>query len=179
MGSAPQQWSLEHCAAGSRSQIARVRSTPFRTPPTFSISISPLTGPNSPARSSMRPERNDLSGIRPTDLLAGRTNHEVLYDFQFNSPDSFVFSPDGRYLFGSSYLTGASNLFRFDLETKKLDALTNSETGLFRPVLLPDGSLSAFEYSSQRIPPGELAGSRDRGRQRDSVPGAIRDREIP
>jgi hypothetical protein len=83
------------------------------------------------------------------DLLAGRTNHEVLYDFQFNSPDSFAFSPDGRYLFGSSYLTGASNLFRFDLETKKLDALTNSETGLFRPVLLPDGTLSAFEYSSR------------------------------
>jgi hypothetical protein len=81
-------------------------------------------------------------------LLAGKADPEVLYNFNFNSPDSFVFSPDGRYLFGSSYITGASNLFRFDLETKKLDALSNSETGLFRPVLLPDGTLSAFEYSS-------------------------------
>ena len=83
------------------------------------------------------------------DLLAGRTDHEVLHDFGTNSPDSFVFSPDGRYLFGSSYLTGASNLFRFDLETKKLDALSNTETGLFRPTLLPDGTLTAFEYSSK------------------------------
>lgn len=83
------------------------------------------------------------------DLLAGRTEHEVLYYFKSNSPDGFVFSPDGRSLFGSSYLTGASNLFRFDLETKKLDALSNSETGLFRPLLLPDGTLTAFEYSSK------------------------------
>ncbi len=83
------------------------------------------------------------------DLLAGKTEHEVLYDFQFDSPDSFTFSADGRYLFGSSYLTGASNLFRLNLETKKLDALTNTETGLFRPLPLPDGSLAAFEYSSR------------------------------
>jgi hypothetical protein len=83
------------------------------------------------------------------DLQAGKAEHEVLYDFQFDSPDSFTFSTDGRYLFGSSYLTGASNLFRLDLETKKLDALTNSETGLFRPLPLPDGTLASFEYSSQ------------------------------
>ena len=97
----------------------------------------------------MRPERSASSGIRPKICWREERTHEVLYDFQFNSPDSFVFSPDGRYLFGSSYLTGASNLFRFDLETKKLDALSNSETGLFRPLLLPDGRLAAFEYSSR------------------------------
>ena len=62
-------------------------------------------------------------------------------------------------LFGSSYLTGASNLFRFDLETKKLDALSNSETGLFRPVLLPDGTLSRLRVFLERIPAGESAGS--------------------
>lgn len=90
-----------------------------------------------------------LVRYRTADLLAGKTTHEVLYDFQTASPDSFTFSSDGRYLFGSSYLTGASNLFRFDLETKKLEALSNSETGLFRPLPLPDGTLAAFEYSAQ------------------------------
>jgi hypothetical protein len=90
-----------------------------------------------------------LVRYRTADLLAGKTTAEVLYDFQYNSPDSFTFSRDGRYLFGSSYLTGASNLFRFDLETKKLDGLSNSETGLFRPLPLPDGTLAAFEYSAQ------------------------------
>ncbi|HWG21006.1 MAG TPA: hypothetical protein VG225_10800 [Terracidiphilus sp.] len=90
-----------------------------------------------------------LVRFQTADLMAGKTEHEVLYDFQFDSPDSFTFSPDGRYLFGSSYLTGASNLFRFDLETKKLEALSNSETGLFRPLPLPDGMLASFEYSSR------------------------------
>ena len=97
----------------------------------------------------------DESGIerlvrfQTADLLAGKTEHEILHDFQYNSPDSFIFSADGRYLYGSSYLTGASNLFRLDLETKKLDALSNSETGLFRPLPLPDGTLAAFEYSAR------------------------------
>ncbi len=90
-----------------------------------------------------------LVRYQTADLLAGKTDNEVLYDFQFNSPDSFVYSPDGRYLFGSSYLTGASNLFRLDLDTKKLDALSNSETGLFRPLQLSDGTLASFEYSSR------------------------------
>ncbi|HEV2462577.1 MAG TPA: hypothetical protein VGT04_02135 [Acidobacteriaceae bacterium] len=90
-----------------------------------------------------------LVRYRTADLLAGKTTPEILYDFQNNSPDSFTFSPDGQYLFGSSYLTGASNLFRLDLKTKKLDALSNSETGLFRPIPLPEGNLAAFEYSAR------------------------------
>ena len=90
-----------------------------------------------------------LVRFRTSDLLSGNTSYEVLQDFQFNSPGNFTFSPDGRYLYGSSYQTGVSNLFRFDLETKKLEALSNTETGLFRPILLPDGELAAFEYSAQ------------------------------
>jgi hypothetical protein len=90
-----------------------------------------------------------LVRFQTADLLAGKTTHEVLYDFKYDSPDSFTFSPDGRYLYGSSYLTGASNLFRFDLDTKKLETLSNTETGLFRPMQLPGETLAAFEYSSR------------------------------
>ena len=66
-----------------------------------------------------------------------------------------------------------SNLFRLDLKTKKLDALSNSETGLFRPLPLPDGNLAAFEYSAQGFPPCEPAGSGDRRCKRDPIPGTI------
>ena len=90
-----------------------------------------------------------LVRFQTVDLLAGKASPEVLQDFQFNSPGSFTFSPDARYLYGSSYYTGASNLFRFDLKTRKLEALSNTETGLFRPLLLPDGTLAAYEYSAQ------------------------------
>lgn len=114
----------------------------------FDLDISPdgqqLTGALTDETGTQR-----LVRYQTADLLAGKTTHEVLYDFQYNSPDSFTFSPDGRYLLGSSYLTGASNLFRLNLETNKLDALSNTETGLFRPMQLGDGTLAAFEYSSR------------------------------
>ena len=89
-----------------------------------------------------------LVRYQAADLMAGNTTPETLYDFHYDSPDSFAFSPDGQYLYGSSYLTGASNLFRLNLETKKLEALSNAETGLFRPLPLPDGTLAAFAYSA-------------------------------
>jgi hypothetical protein len=114
----------------------------------FNLDLSPdgtqLTGAFVDASGTQR-----LVRFQTADLLAGKNAPEVLHDFQYNSPDGFVFSPDGRYLFGSSYLTGASNLFRFDLQGNKFEALSNSDTGLFRPLPLPDGSLAAFEYSAR------------------------------
>lgn len=114
----------------------------------FNLDISPdgtqLTGALVDESGKQR-----LVRFETADLLAGKATPEVLHDFQFNSPDSFSFCPDGQYLFGSSYVTGASNLFRFDLKEKKLEALSNSPTGLFRPLLLPDGTLAAFEYSAR------------------------------
>jgi hypothetical protein len=150
-------WGMMHNNA--LSSIVRLEA-PFKSPKVlytlpyasdfFNLDLSPdgtqLTGALADESGKQR-----LVRFRTADLLAGKTDHEVLYDFQFDSPDSFAFSPDGRYLFGSSYLTGASNLFRFDLETKKLNALSNSETGLFRPLPLPDGSLAAFDYSARGL----------------------------
>jgi hypothetical protein len=89
-------------------------------------------------------------------LLAGENGFEELHDFEYNSPGNFVHSPDGRYLYGSSYYTGASNLFRYDTETRKMDVISNAETGLFRPIPLADGSLIAFEYSSKGFVPGRV-----------------------
>ena len=42
-----------------------------------------------------------------------------LSEFKFGQsvPESFVFSKDGRYLYGSSYYTGVSNIFRYDVAT--------------------------------------------------------------
>jgi hypothetical protein len=64
-----------------------------------------------------------------------------------------VFSPDGRYLFGSSYLTGVSNIFRYDLQSKKVDAVSNTDTGLFRPVPMADGRLLVFRYTGRGFVP--------------------------
>ena len=71
-------------------------------------------------------------------------------------PNGFVFSPDGRYLYGSSYYTGASNIFRYDLQEQKLDAVTNAETGFFRPVPLGGDSLIVFRYSGEGFVPARI-----------------------
>ncbi len=70
-----------------------------------------------------------------------------------SAPESFVFSPDGRYLYGSAYYTGVSNIYRFELATQKVEAVSNASTGLFRPIPRADGSLIAFEYTGQGFTP--------------------------
>lgn len=69
------------------------------------------------------------------------------FDFGTATPNGFVFSPDGRYLYGSSYYTGVSNIFRYEIETGELQAVSNTETGFFRPVPLADGRLIVFRYT--------------------------------
>jgi hypothetical protein len=98
--------------------------------------------------------RQKLVRIETAKVKQAAEDFEVLHDFEFNSPGNFVYSPDGRYLVGSSYYTGVSNLWRYDFETKKTDILSNSETGLFRPLPLPDGRMIAFEMGAKGLAPG-------------------------
>ena len=79
------------------------------------------------------------------------------FDFgEATVPNNFVFSPDGRFLYGSSYQTGVSNIFRYELATKKVEAVTNAETGFFRPLPLGGDDLIAFRYSGQGFVPARL-----------------------
>ncbi len=125
-------------------------------------------------------QRTPEAGALSNRSIAHRAEAPVrsLYDFEYNSPGNFVFSPDGRYLYGSSYYTGASNLFRYDFETKKMDAISNAETGLFRPVPLADGSLIAFEYTSKGFVPARVPTQAAGGRERGEVLGPGDARQI-
>ena len=87
------------------------------------------------------------------DLLAGNMVPTAQYDFGTNVPEGFVFSPDGKYLFGSSFYTGVSNIFRYELATGELEAVSNAETGFFRPKPKADGSLIVFEYTGKGFVP--------------------------
>ena len=68
-------------------------------------------------------------------------------------PEGFTFAPDGKTMFGTSYYTGASNVFRWDIGSGKYDAVSNASTGFFRPLLQPDGSLIAYDYSGEGLQP--------------------------
>jgi hypothetical protein len=97
-----------------------------------------------------------LRVFRTADLLNGQYDVISQFDFGRAVPEGFVFSPDGRYLYGSSYYTGVSNIFRYEVATGGMEAVTNAETGFFLPVPLEDGSLIAFEYTGQGFLPSRL-----------------------
>ncbi|HWP82935.1 MAG TPA: hypothetical protein VNN76_09815 [Bacteroidota bacterium] len=91
------------------------------------------------------------------ELRKGKLTYEEIFDFEFNTPSNFVFTPDGKYLYGSSYYTGASNIYRYTFETKTMEIMTNCETGYFRPIPLSDDSLIAFRYTAAGFIPVKLA----------------------
>lgn len=90
----------------------------------------------------------ELQGLLKGDV-------KPLSEFRFGQsvPESFVFSRDGRYLYGSSYYTGVSNIFRYEVATGKIDAVSNAETGFFRPVPLADGRMVVLNYTGSGFVP--------------------------
>jgi hypothetical protein len=101
--------------------------------------------------------RQQLIRLNVERLLAGDSKFDVLHEFENNSASNFVFSRDGRYLFGTSYYTGVSNVFRYDLENRKMEAITNAETGIFRPLPTAGEGLIAYRYTTGGFQPIRIA----------------------
>ena len=89
-----------------------------------------------------------------------------------------MFSRDGRYLYGSSYYTGVSNIFRYEVATGDVEAVSNAESGFFRPVPLADGRLLVLTYTSDGFVPATIDPRPLRGRERDHVPRRGSRREV-
>lgn len=94
--------------------------------------------------------------MRIDELLAGEMKPVGSFDFGMAVPEGFVFSPDGRYLYGSSYYTGVSNIFRYEVASGAIEAVSNAETGFFRPLPREDGSLVMFHYSGEGFLPAVM-----------------------
>ena len=91
--------------------------------------------------------------FRIDDLVAGTVTPVSEFNFGQSVPEGFVFSPDGKYLYGSDYYTGVSNIFRYEIASGKTEAVSNAVTGYFRPIPQADGSLIVFEYTGQGFTP--------------------------
>jgi hypothetical protein len=89
-------------------------------------------------------------------VLAGNMTAKSEFRWGESAPEGFVFSPDGRYLFGSAYYTGVSNIYRYEVETAAVEAVSNAETGCFRPVPLSDGRMVVFSYSGAGFQPAVI-----------------------
>jgi hypothetical protein len=102
--------------------------------------------------------KQDVRLFATERLLAGDVTPQATFDFGPSVPSGFVFTPDGHALVGSSYYTGVSNIFRYDIDTKDVSALSNAETGFFRPVPRPqDTDLFVFRYSGEGFVPARIA----------------------
>jgi hypothetical protein len=93
----------------------------------------------------------DLDKVMAGDL-------RPLSEFRFGQsvPESFVFSTDGRYLYGSSYYTGVSNIFRYEVATGDVVAVSNAEVGFFRPLPLSDGRMLVLAYTAAGFVPATI-----------------------
>ncbi len=86
-------------------------------------------------------------------LVRGDHSYEEIFDFDLSSPANFVYSEDGRFIYGTSYYSGVSNIYRYDFEISDMSILTNGETGFFKPVPTASDSLIAFVYTAQGFVP--------------------------
>jgi hypothetical protein len=93
----------------------------------------------------------DLDGLRAGDVVP-----RAQFLFGQSVPESFVFSKDGRFLFGSSYYTGVSNIFRFDVDRGVMEAVSNADVGYFRPVPIGDDKLVVLSYTSAGFVPAVI-----------------------
>ncbi len=102
---------------------------------------------------------SDVSGhqklilYRTKDLLLGDAHFKELYEFEENAMSNFVFSHDDHYLYGTSWYTGVSNVFRINVETREAELVSNVETGFFRPTPVGDDSLLVYEYHQNGLQP--------------------------
>jgi len=86
-------------------------------------------------------------------ILAGTWNRFPSSASASRSPRASCSLVDGRYLYGSSYFTGVSNIFRYEVSTGEVEAVSNAESGFFRPVPLVDGRLVVLTYTGDGFVP--------------------------
>lgn len=91
--------------------------------------------------------------FRTAEVRAGKVAPMAQFDFGRAIPEGFVFTKDSKYLYGSSYYTGVSNIFRYEIATGEIKAVSNAETGFFRPIPMDDGTLIVQEFTGEGFAP--------------------------
>ena len=88
------------------------------------------------------------------NLEKGIDTFETVFKSENNTLTQFRFSNDDRYLIGTSYYTGVSNVWRIDLQSRDFELLSNVETGYFAPQQISDDSLFVLKFRRYGMQPG-------------------------
>lgn len=118
----------------------------------FDIDISPdgkiLTGALAEVSGRQLLIKMDIAETTNGDL-----SYDVLFDFENSAPATFVFSEDGKHLYGSSYYSGVSNIYQYDFDNEDMNIVSNGETGFFRPAPISEDSLLVYRYTGDGFVP--------------------------
>lgn len=90
-------------------------------------------------------------------LMNGNFSYDTLYNFENTIPANFIFSDDDKFLYGTSYYSGVSNIYRCDIAKKDMEIMSNAETGLFRPMPISKDSILAFRFTAEGFQPVIMA----------------------
>jgi hypothetical protein len=124
----------------------------------FDLDLSPdgtlaAMSVSAPGRKPGSPQSTEVRVLRTAALANGDGTPVHTLAMGAAVPEGFVFSKDGRYLYGSSYFTGVSNIYRYELSTEKLSAVSNAEIGFFRPLPLDDRQLIVLRFGAKGFVP--------------------------
>lgn len=90
------------------------------------------------------------------ELAEANFDVEELVTWEDSNLGQFHFSLDDKYLIGSSYYTGVSNLWQVKIGTGEMELLSNTEIGLFAPVEYAPDKLLALEFLRDGMRPVTL-----------------------
>ncbi|MBR5671443.1 MAG: hypothetical protein IKX11_06255, partial [Bacteroidales bacterium] len=91
--------------------------------------------------------------FRTEDLDNAKFDAEELVTFEDSNLGQFRFSLDDKYLIGSSYYTGVSNIWQIEIATGEMELLTNTDIGLFAPLEIEPGKIMALEFERDGMRP--------------------------
>lgn len=90
------------------------------------------------------------------ELETGKSDFRTLIEQEDVTLTQFRFTSNDKYLIGTSYFTGISNIWRINLENNDFELLSNDETGLFMPVELSGDSLIVLKFFRDGMTPGVI-----------------------
>ena len=107
--------------------------------------------------------------MKTDSLLAGDATPLRTLEFGSSVPEGFMFSRDNKYLFGSAYYTGVSNIYRYEIVAEEDRAVSNAEIGIL-PAGAPFGKRAArIQLHRAGFRACDDSACTDRGPERDHL----------
>ena len=93
------------------------------------------------------------------DVDVIKSGKDIKYDILSNSgsPENISWSADEQFIFWDAYTSGVSNIYRLHIPNLKVEVLTHTLRGLFRPMYVSQDSIFVFEFTSEGFIPVMIA----------------------